>query len=1426
MIKRAIFYSFFFMFGSAVFLPAEVVFLAHFNKGVDADYSITGKTKAEVKDISLTRDKKGYPFTDSIPSPECADVGYSREVPAGSGLYYDSSSIDVRQGTIQMWVKANWDWDSTQDERNNKIDKSRNFLRIKLKGNVFNSINLMFHCNQGGHCFPLLFFYIYDGKNDYICDLRVGHDSLSDFKWQKDTWHYIVATWTPTTMVLYADGKKVGERTFETPMDCPWPEGPLIIGNSTAEGKPAGALIDEVRILDHSLSEKEACEVPTMELSETIHGAGIAAGGPATFFRPEARSYYAYQISQPPAIDGDLSDKCWENIPLATGFVALGIESPLVKRQTMVKAAYDQANLYVAVFCQEDNLKGMKTEAKDKDPGVFGDDAVEVFISPEKDGRPFVQFGINLNNAVCPFFYDKNGQRSFWEGKIVSAARKAENGWGVELAIPLAELKITPEIGKLLRWNVGRDRRVSGLEYASLNFVSGSFLEPVEFGELVLSGEPKLSAAEEETRINKDYLERSRKEMQNFLAVVEKERAFTREVDRKQKEASGLAALEDRIASAASDLKNFLSQPTPALKTWNNYYAQLVKNQELLDEFTSRSLAVATTVSEESIQMFLKKPAGIYYEGKNIFLSSAYLLAVIDGKTGAISGLWEKKTGRKLILSEYDIYYAESRTNTWRTDQRLNKVTSVKKAKDSVTLVSENPDLPGLVFEKRYSFTETGGEDRIFCSNTGIRGRMKETTLLKVSSATVFEEQFRTASFYDRLFVIGTMGNPNQQIWAKDIKEPIMQRAWFNADEGRAQFSALDPKTETGLGQYLYKVNGRWIYPQGLAQSYWNPFGWEMGCVGEFFKKEVEKKITFEVRYHLFHGDRLVFHREYMNLPERLAVMKDWAANPETLKIIYPHVAALDSSLTSGKQQNEYVTKTLLRPDEICIGLTGPGENRWGMYPASDTESIEVIDPITGKSQRTIPCPTVKGWFAGIHKAFPGLKLGFYRFIGDIYKGSSIYREHPEWMMKDKNGREIPEGAGFGRFYAPVNCHPAYMEYLLANLLKSVDYFDEDVVYLDFPTGFWVVDWDREEVVTIHLFEDWLKKLHTELGKRKKFLWLNSFVDQYYYDIGFHEGDECRLPWRQNANIWLMRKLYTRKGNAAIPLYWKAGDQFVADGSANEERYRNLVLACGLKATGCYLDPYQKHFPDGKGGTDGMALNQYTYSVHAATRELLPSEFVDIGLEPAWWRDFQTEYEAYTLKQGNSYLVNIISHYKDTRTGTFTLKPESMNFQKGKTVLCWQFYARNQKDFFKTAPQPAGWEKMFKEYKLQTFVSDESMLKLSLDNLEPGTVRMTALTQVPAFIYAVSGKKTQLLLSDNLGSSITGDINEQARVLNLTVEANQPITVIAHWPFEITPAVELTEKGTLSWSWETIGKTSFVKFDVEKGNWKVKISGK
>lgn len=892
---------------------------------------------------------------------------------------------------------------------------------------------------------------------------------------------------------------------------------------------------------------------------------------------------------------------------------------------------------------------------------------------------------------------------------------------------------------------------------------------------------------------------------------------------------------------------------------------------------------------------------GVHSFAQHALLLGTHLAAMVDIQTGCLVGLWEKRHNQRLINQTVidpvtkigtDICTDFCTKETWKPDlmkvdlrpKTFIDVTHKARRKGYVSLAFTHPDLPGLTITKSYYFAVVAGEERILCCGIEItagKDQVPETMLLRLSSQTIFGSAFPAAdSFYDRLFVSGCNvprpGSPDwqQQIPLEAIKpgEPMPQWGVPNPDkpdnmwwqdvlgaQGRAQFSVVNPNLNRGLGlaQYLYKVDGRWAYPTGITQTYLQAYlddggthyGWEMGSAGDFFKVGETKTLSCEMRYHVFYGDRLAFHREYLDLPEHKAVSIGWQPAPDLERLAVPSI--IPSPLLNAQDCINHPSMLLreehLREGEFSIGMVGPCENRCGIYPASPSESVAEIDHSSTSDPHSLtnqhPCSEVRSAIVDLHAALStrrvGIRIGRYRWIADIWNANPqnqapICTDHSDWIVERKDGTRLRSAFLCTDCYVFANCHHDFLyEHLLPGLLKEVDYFDLDMLYLDFLGGVWFVDWGTEQVVKPYMIEDWLKKLHDDLAQRGVLLFINSVVDQPGFDIGYHETwpDDEYVSWRSSGNIWLMRKLYTRPGTMCMPTPWNTD-------LCNDERYRNLTLASGLHAAtlGYDKDDIKIH--------PVAYWEKYQFPTIVTSQELFPSQSVEIGLEPAWWRDLDSnDYEAYTLKQGASYLLNVISHVPASpKPARFTVDPELMRFCPGKPIFFWQFYAKTQAEL-QDVPV-SGWDRMFKKREPTVYgwrppqaAWQADFFEFELCNLEPEIVRMTCLTQVPAFVYSVgrnaagSFVRTQLLLTDNLCCHVRGGIDRENELVRLDIVTEQEAQILCFWPFTATARDPKIQPGGYVTKTCWPSDEPLPKIDdrwrllyVPKGTWKIKLT--
>ena len=1442
--------------------PAEArtLYLNHFDRSLDADHSLYGQPKATVRGLALSKPGLGYPYGTGA-TGRALDAGYSKPDAPDAMVSYAGANVDSRRGTIEMWVKPAWGADPP---RTRTTDRFHHFLAVPLENK--GSLSLYYACYRHNTFTPYIAFHINNGRKDgdqgpdYIVNFRLSPDEKGrGLTWQKDTWHHLVAMWTPAELCLYADGKRVGRRRFERPFDIPMVAGPVVLGNNSAgcwgpPHSPAGALIDEVRISDAPLYEGlDTVPVPTTPLSAADDAPVIGAGGPTVIRQPDPRRYFCYRTDAPPVIDGKLDDAVWRRVPAFSGFLVYGKVDEYSPFQTEARLCRDDKHVYLGVLLYESHLDKLKADAKPdatgkEDPGAFGDDSLEVFLGVKRGELPNVQIAVNSVNQRCDIMHQKRKADVQWNGTFRTSTGRTADGWVVEMAFPYADLGAAPHVGDIWGLRVARNRRVAGIDLSAVNYACMAYQRPDQFARLIMAGTlPALDVVKQENLLHQDYVANCRAVLTEFVRESRTQLGFAARMGEPIKAQFGLPKLEGQIKASLGQIQELAETRTAQpVARWNRARLRIGGEAAVLERF-GYLLACAggarAVLPPASVR-------GVARVGTTWYLASDQIAAAIEPDHGMVAGIWDRTTGRRLVVSGYLVYQARTRTAEVNTDERRDQVTRARMDGPRLVVECRNPMLPGVQLRKHYYLEQAEGQSRLVCRRLEIAGEVTETTLVKVTSRTLFDADYRRTSFYNRIYVIGTMGDGRGYVSAGDVTGRVLQRAWFNSEEGRAQFALVNPADGTGIGEYLYKENDQWAFPQALPSSYWTPFGWDMGFAAVFVgdKAYRGKAYSAELRYHLFRGDRLTFHREYLRLPEFAAVMAASPPSPKADRIggyldIQAAQAVGNAPRTVKARENRAgkARQALYRPDELTFVTSVVWDGRWPDYATGDDQ--EIIKPHNTKPgvvSRRHKAVDIRKSLDVIRKLNPNSLSMSYHFITDIYKGSRTLKDHPDWACIGRDGQ--PVRGYFGDVYVRANwCRP-FVDHLIAGLLRTADYFGMDVCYLDYNAGTILPDWGRGHVVTLAEYLDFQRRLQIALHKRGKLLWLNAYTGQPYFDIGYWEGlgsPRWGKTWRDQAEQYMMSKVYLAPGCLRVPLYWLGGDMFRDRGAANEVYYLDKTLASGLTPTGCYLDPYHKHFPSPElsGAADWVAITKYQIAVHHASLEMRDSAWADVGLEPSWLTDPKCSLEAYTLRvphprggprsaDGTSYLVNVLSHQRKSADTTISVDLEAMGFDPAKRTFVWQLLRRDYDKFPKRNPVPPNWQQLFSSRLCSSVVPNSARLRYTIRRLPPQRLCVTAITQTPGAVASVAGIDTQTLLPTALRCRITGSADERARTVTLRVTSDRDVEVIAWWPKAWgAPAATVAGKPTAGTP-VSFGSEQFVRFAVPKGNRDVRIGTK
>ncbi len=179
--------------------------------------------------------------------------------------------------------------------------------------------------------------------------------------------------------------------------------------------------------------------------------------------------YRAPRATGPITIDGKLDEPAWRAAP-STGPLVRSLDGGPTHYRTEAKLLWDDTNLYVAFTCQDEDV--WTTYTKHDDP-LYNEEAVEVFIDADGDGRTYDEIEISPANVVFDAYFVTRrsdlAEAMKWDSGVRSAvvvdgtlndASDVDRGWTVEAAIPIARLAAVPHVpprpGDRWRFNLYR----------------------------------------------------------------------------------------------------------------------------------------------------------------------------------------------------------------------------------------------------------------------------------------------------------------------------------------------------------------------------------------------------------------------------------------------------------------------------------------------------------------------------------------------------------------------------------------------------------------------------------------------------------------------------------------------------------------------------------------------------------------------------------------------------------------------------------------------------------------------------------------------------------------------------------------------------------------------------------------------------------
>jgi hypothetical protein len=197
-----------------------------------------------------------------------------------------------------------------------------------------------------------------------------------------------------------------------------------------------------------------------------------------------ARTATCVRANEPVVIDGELNESCWQK-PQS---VLLGYEGELSEQDSAAFCfAYDNNNLYLAVYSVEAVMDSLVAQLTERDAAVYTEDAVGLLYQPNPPNGDVFQFYGNPLGTV----YDQHIARqsdgywfamSAWNGEYEVKTSRGDDYFILEARLPLDQVGAAAKSGD--RWRVNFRRKQARLHSAAALQVPWDY-DPSTFGELV-----------------------------------------------------------------------------------------------------------------------------------------------------------------------------------------------------------------------------------------------------------------------------------------------------------------------------------------------------------------------------------------------------------------------------------------------------------------------------------------------------------------------------------------------------------------------------------------------------------------------------------------------------------------------------------------------------------------------------------------------------------------------------------------------------------------------------------------------------------------------------------------------------------------------------------------------------------------------------
>ncbi len=156
----------------------------------------------------------------------------------------------------------------------------------------------------------------------------------------------------------------------------------------------------------------------------------------------DTRDVRAIRAATPPVVDGRLDDDVWRLAEPVSGFLQRDpVEGEPASEATLVRVAYDEGALYIGARLHDRDPGAIVGQLSRRDVAVEAD-AFVVYLDPHHDHLTGAQFGVSAAGVQRDaLIYNDQFLDPTWDAVWDSAVGRDDEGWVVEMRIPLSQMR-------------------------------------------------------------------------------------------------------------------------------------------------------------------------------------------------------------------------------------------------------------------------------------------------------------------------------------------------------------------------------------------------------------------------------------------------------------------------------------------------------------------------------------------------------------------------------------------------------------------------------------------------------------------------------------------------------------------------------------------------------------------------------------------------------------------------------------------------------------------------------------------------------------------------------------------------------------------------------------------------------------------------